>query len=56
MDLRGERELARIGRLVLAAVDAGQAEVVLQNGTSSLTRFANNYIHQNVEETKQCKP
>lgn len=51
MDLRGERELARIGRMVLEAVDADQAEVVLQNGTSSLTRFANNYIHQNVEET-----
>lgn len=51
MDLRGERELARIGRLVLGAVDADQAEVVLNNGTSALTRFANNYIHQNVEET-----
>lgn len=36
---------------MLEAVDADQAEVVLQSGTSSLTRFANNYIHQNVEET-----
>jgi predicted Zn-dependent protease len=51
MDLRGERELGRIGRMVLDAVDADQAEVLLNNGTSALTRFANNYIHQNVEET-----
>lgn len=51
MDLRGERELARLGRMVLEAADADQAEVVLENGTSALTRFANNYIHQNVEET-----
>jgi predicted Zn-dependent protease len=51
MDLRGERELARIGRMVLEATGADQAEVVLSSGTEALTRFANNYIHQNVEET-----
>src|SRR5262245_46643632 len=51
MDLRGERELHRIGRMVLDAVEADQTEVVLEGGTSALTRFANNYIHQNVEET-----
>ncbi len=36
---------------VLAAVDADQAEVLICGGTSALTRFANNYIHQNVQET-----
>ncbi len=51
MNQYGERELQRIGRSVLEAVDADQAEVLLSSGTSSLTRFANNYIHQNVEET-----
>ena len=51
MNLRGERDLNRIARDVLNAVDADQGEVVIQNGTSALTRFANNYIHQNVEDS-----
>jgi predicted Zn-dependent protease len=51
MSLRGERELQRLAREVLTSVDADQAEVVVSSGTSSLTRFANNYIHQNVQET-----
>ncbi len=51
MTIRGERELQRLAREVLTAVDAGQAEVVVSNGTSALTRFANNYIHQNVQES-----
>jgi predicted Zn-dependent protease len=40
-----------MARDVLAAVDADQAEVMLYGGTSALTRFANNYIHQNVEDS-----
>jgi predicted Zn-dependent protease len=52
MALHGEDELQRIARTVLAAVDADQAEVVVSNGSSSLTRFANNYIHQNVQESE----
>ena len=51
MTLRGERELQRIARLVLGAVDADQAEVYIESGTSALTRFASNYVHQNVQES-----
>jgi PmbA protein len=51
MTLMGERELQRMAREVLTAVDADQAEVFIYGGTSALTRFANNYIHQNVQET-----
>jgi hypothetical protein len=39
-----------MANLVLEASDAGQTEVLISGGTSALTRFANNYIHQNVEE------
>jgi predicted Zn-dependent protease len=51
MPLQGERELQRLARDVLGAVQADQAEVLVYGGTSALTRFANNYIHQNVQET-----
>ena len=51
MALLGERELQRLARTVLAASDADQTEVALSGGVSSLTRFASNYIHQNVEES-----
>jgi predicted Zn-dependent protease len=51
MALLGERELQRMAREVLGAVEADEAEVMLYGGTSALTRFANNYIHQNVEDT-----
>jgi predicted Zn-dependent protease len=51
MTLRGEHELQRMAREVLGAVDADQAEVLVYGGTSALTRFANNYIHQNVQES-----
>ena len=40
-----------MAREVLTAVEADQAEVMLNGGTSALTRFANNYIHQNVQDT-----
>jgi len=48
--VRGESDLRRFAETVLAATDADQAEVVIYNGVSALTRFANSYIHQNVEE------
>jgi PmbA protein len=51
MALRGEGELQRLAREVLGAVEADQAEVLVYGGTSALTRFANNYIHQNVQES-----
>jgi predicted Zn-dependent protease len=51
MALRGEREMQRLARDVLSMVQADQAEVLIYGRTSSLTRFANNYIHQNVQET-----
>jgi len=46
----GEREIKDIARTVLDMTDADQAEVLFSAGTSALTRFANNYIHQNVAE------
>lgn len=51
MTLHGERELQRVARAVLSAAEADQTEVLIYSGTSALTRFANNYIHQNVQET-----
>jgi predicted Zn-dependent protease len=48
--LKGEAELRRVANLVLEASDASQTEVLVYDGVSALTRFANNYIHQNVEE------
>jgi PmbA protein len=51
VSLRDERELRQIADRVLDLTTADQAEVSIFSGTSALTRFANNYIHQNVEET-----
>ena len=51
MTLLGDRELQRMAREVLGAVEADEAEVMFYGGTSALTRFANNYIHQNVEDS-----
>jgi PmbA protein len=51
MTLAGERELQRLAREVLSSIEADQAEVALNGGSSALTRFANNYIHQNVEDS-----
>jgi PmbA protein len=48
--LADEDELRGIARTVLEASDAQQTEVVIAAARSALTRFANNYIHQNVEE------
>jgi PmbA protein len=51
MSLLGERETRRIADRVLEMTAADEAEVLVYSGTSALTRFANSYIHQNVEET-----
>jgi PmbA protein len=47
----GEQAMKQMAATVLGAVAADQAEVAIYSGVSSLTRFANNYIHQNVEES-----
>jgi predicted Zn-dependent protease len=47
----GEPEIKRIADTVLAASRADQIEVQVFANHSALTRFANNYIHQNVEYT-----
>ncbi len=47
----GETEIRRIVETVLAASRADQTEVLVFANNSALTRFANNYIHQNVEQT-----
>lgn len=47
----GETEIRRIAETVLEASRADQTEVEVFAGDSALTRFANNYIHQNVEQS-----
>jgi len=47
----GETEIKRIAEIVLRASRADQTEVEVFANNSALTRFANNYIHQNVEQT-----
>ena len=49
--LLGESELKKIADRILAASTADQTEVLLFANDSALTRFANSYIHQNVEQT-----
>ena len=47
----GEQEIRRIAQTVLGASRADQTEVEVFANDSALTRFANNYIHQNVEQS-----
>ncbi len=47
----GEQEVRRIAETVLSASRADQTEVEVFANDSALTRFANNYIHQNVEQS-----
>ena len=49
--LPGETELKEIADRALAMSRADQTEVLLYATHSALTRFANSYIHQNVEDT-----
>ena len=46
-----EAESRRIAQAVLGASRADQTEVEVFSTDSALTRFANNYIHQNVEQS-----
>ncbi len=48
--LPGETRLKEIADRVLGMSRADQTEVLLFAGDSALTRFANSYIHQNVED------
>jgi predicted Zn-dependent protease len=47
----GESEVSRIVDTVLRGSRADHTEVEVFSNDSALTRFANNYIHQNVEHT-----
>ena len=47
----GETELRHIAETVIGASRADQTEVEVFSNHSALTRFANNYIHQNVEQS-----
>ncbi len=47
----GKREARKIINLVMKQSKADQTEVSLVNHDQALTRFANNYIHQNVSES-----
>ena len=47
----GKREARRIVNFVKENSDADQVEVSILNHEQALTRFANNYIHQNVSES-----
>ena len=49
--LPGEPELRNIADRILGMSSADQTEVLLFGTDSALTRFANSYIHQNVEQT-----
>lgn len=49
----GERELKQIADKVLALSEADQTEVLVMTDESALTRFANNYVHQNVSESNR---
>ncbi len=45
-----EKDLKNLADRALALSEADQTEVVTYASNSALTRFANNYIHQNVEQ------
>ena len=49
MAMQGEQEFRNLANQVLALSQAEQTEVVISTRQSALTRFANSYIHQNVE-------
>src|SRR5262249_45838356 len=48
--LPSQAELRRIADRVLALSDAEETEVTIDVGSEALTRFANNTIHQHVDE------
>jgi len=50
-DMIGRKEVKKIVNLALKESKADQVEVNIFNYDQALTRFANNYIHQNVNES-----
>src|ERR1700722_646070 len=48
--MSGNEELLGIGDGALASLERGEAEVVITDSRSELTRFAGNEIHQSVGE------
>src|ERR1700722_385704 len=48
--MSGNEELLGIGDGALASLERGEAEVVITDSRSELTRFAGNEIHQSVAE------
>jgi predicted Zn-dependent protease len=49
-DIQGKDKIIKLLQDTLAFASADQTEISFNGGITSLTRFANNYIHQNVEE------
>jgi len=49
-EIFGKEKVLKILQDVLGYATADQTEVSFSSGNTSLTRFANNYIHQNVQE------
>ena len=47
----GKKETKKIVNLVLKETKADQIEIIIFNYDQALTRYANNYIHQNVNES-----
>jgi PmbA protein len=47
----GKKEMRRIAKEALKYSKADQQEITIFNDDQALTRFANNYIHQNVRES-----
>jgi len=50
-EIRGKEKVLRLLQDMLSYATADQTEISFGGGESSLTRFANNYIHQNVTES-----
>ncbi|NWJ45035.1 MAG: TldD/PmbA family protein [Chloroflexi bacterium] len=49
-EVLGKEQLIRFLQDTLSFAHADQTEISFNGGTTALTRFANNYIHQNVQE------
>ncbi|OGC43567.1 hypothetical protein A2Y85_05485 [candidate division WOR-3 bacterium RBG_13_43_14] len=47
----GKRKIRKLVDMIFGRSKADQVEVVITNYDSALTRYANNYIHQNVSES-----
>ncbi|MGD9518721.1 MAG: TldD/PmbA family protein [Armatimonadota bacterium] len=45
-----EQELLELAQTIVSECQADQAEAVVQDGTEAVSRFANNVLHQNMQE------